>query len=387
MDFFFAVVIIFQMKRFLIILFLVGICGTAYPENKRTVLFFHSPHCHACLLLSQQFLPGIKAKYGNQVAIKELDVTDQNNLALLISITARFTKEGALTPTMLVGNKLIRSRETIEKELPQALDDLLTKRTTPGPGLFKTEQMGFSTNISAAAIIKAGLLDSANPCTLAAIAFFLSFMTLYGWRKRELLLAGSSYCLAVFLSYLALGLGLFQSLYPFLYRRTGYILIQGFYYLAAGICFLLALAALLDYIRFKETGDAGETILRLPDFLNINVTGSQTGFSQRKASELVITAFIMGILVSMLEAACSGQVYIPAIVFILKTTSGALKTNAVLILYNFMLILPLVIIFGIACVGINSPKAEYFLKKNPGPLKALMFSVFLLLGTLIIAIS
>ena len=80
----------------------------------------------------------------------------------------------------------LRGRETIEKELPQALDTLLTGPATPGMGLFKTDRIAFFTNISAATIIKAGLSDSVNPCTLAAIAFFLSFMTIYGWRKREL---------------------------------------------------------------------------------------------------------------------------------------------------------------------------------------------------------
>ena len=332
-------------------------------------------------------MPVISAKYGGRVDFKGLDVTDQNNLALLISISARFTKDAASTPAMLVGDKLLRGREMIERELAQTLDTLLARPATANYDLFKTDRIGFFTNISAANIIGRGLADSLNPCTLAAIAFFLSFMTLYGWRKREILTAGANYCLAVFLTYLGLSLGLFQFLYPFFYRRTGYILIQGFYYLAAAACLLLALAALFDYIRFKKTGDAGDTVLRLPDFLNMHIASREVGSRQRKDIELAGTAFMMGALVSLLEAACVGGVYIPATVSILKTAAGGLKAASFLVLYNLMLVLPLAIIWSLACAGTNSAKAADLFKKNLGPLKILMFSAFLLLATLIITKS
>ena len=72
--------------------------------------------------------------------------------------------------------------------------------------------------------------------------------------RRKLLLVGSIYCLACFLSYLALGFGLFRFLK----------LLSGFRYVQSGIEYFLILLLLVfaflsfrDAWRFRRTGRPG----------------------------------------------------------------------------------------------------------------------------------
>ena len=54
----------------------------------------------------------------------------------------------------------------------------------------------------------AGLLDGINPCAFATIVFFISYMNLVGRGRKEMLIAGGAFALAVFGTYLLLGLGM-----------------------------------------------------------------------------------------------------------------------------------------------------------------------------------
>lgn len=53
----------------------------------------------------------------------------------------------------------------------------------------------------------AGLLDGINPCAFATILLFISYMTLVGRKKKEMLITGSAFTSTVFVTYLLLGLG------------------------------------------------------------------------------------------------------------------------------------------------------------------------------------
>jgi cytochrome c biogenesis protein CcdA len=88
--------------------------------------------------------------------------------------------------------------------------------------------------------------------------------------------------------------------------------------------------------------------------------------------------------VSLLEAACTGQVYLPTIVYIVKNTKLRLKALTYLILYNLMFILPLIVIFILSLVGFSSQKFNVFLKKHLGTIKIILAFIFLLLGLLVI---
>ena len=98
----------------------------------------------------------------------------------------------------------------------------------------------------------------------------------------------------------------------------------------------------------------------------------------------MLSAFISGFLVSLLEAVCTGQMYLPTIAFVLKASSFKLQALGYLLLYNIMFIVPLVVIFVFALMGTTSAEFTSFLKKHLGVIKIFMAVLFFSLGIFLI---
>ena len=132
-------------------------------------------------------------------------------------------------------------------------------------------------------------------------------------------------------------------------------------------------------------------ILQLPSFLKKNIHGViGKGLREKKQNSipgLIIVSFGIGMIVSLLEAVCTGQVYVPMLVFILKNDQLRLKALFYLIIYNAMFVMPLFLIFLLAFFGISSQKLNDFLRKNVGILKIFLAFIFLFLGLFILFID
>jgi len=100
--------------------------------------------------------------------------------------------------------------------------------------------------------------------------------------------------------------------------------------------------------------------------------------------KLILSALITGFLISLLEAVCTGQAYLPIIAFILKTTNLKLQSFAYLIVYNLMFIMPLLIIFTFALLGVTSAQFSNVLKRHLLTIKILMAILFFSLGAFLI---
>jgi hypothetical protein len=92
-----------------------------------------------------------------------------------------------------------------------------------------------------------------------------------------------------------------------------------------------------------------------------------------------------GIAVSVLESVCTGQVHLPTIVFVLRDASLRVHAFAYLVLYNVMFILPLVVIFILAYLGLQSSVLVRLAQRHTGTTKLLLTVVFIGLGVLLLA--
>ena len=292
----------------------------------------------------------------------------------------------SLVPSILVGETLLVGEGPIKERLDIEIEAFL-KKSPINLNFLKVDLLDIYKNFSVLAIMGSGLIDGINPCAFAVIVFFISFLSVYGYKKREVICVGTAYCLAVFITYVLIGLGFFNLFYKL---SSIYFFNKVLYYFIAGFCFFMALLALYDFILFKKTGKSDDAVLQLPKFLKkrINlVIGSRLRKKKRGMWGLLISSFVIGFLVSLLESVCTGQVYLPTIVFILKNTDLKLKATGYLLLYNFMFILPLIFIFLLSILGVSSAKFNDFLKKNVGKIKFLMVLLFFGLGLLILCFS
>lgn len=376
------------MKKLIIFAIFLIIPVFSYCEDKITVTVFYSTHCRACLKTKEEILPPIIAKYKDKVEWKVLETShDEANLSYLMSLAARFGRGQSRVPSVLAGDSFMVGYKEIETGIDKAIDEAFEKKGATF-NIGKMDLVQVFQKISVYTIMGSGLIDGVNPCAFAVIVFFISFLAVYGYRRREIIWVGIFYCLAVFITYLLLGLGFFQFLYA---MSAFYALIKSFYYVIAGFCFLLAALAINDYLTFRRSGESNEMILQLPKFLkkkiNLTIGSHLREGKQRGVLSLAFSSFIVGFLVSLLEAVCTGQVYVPTIVFILKNTALRLKAFGYLLLYNFMFIVPLIVVFVLSLMGFGSQWFNNFLKKNVGRIKIVMAVLFLVLGAVILLIS
>ena len=89
-----------------------------------------------------------------------------------------------------------------------------------------------------------------------------------------------------------------------------------------------------------------------------------------------MAAFTTGFFVSLLELACTGQVYLPTIIYVLGIPGLRTKAHLYLLLYNLMFIVPLLIVFVISYLGATSEQLNAFLKKNTAVIKLLTALMF-----------
>ena len=375
------------MRKIIILLLFVCILlpVASFSQQKVMATFYYSSHCKYCFELKEDFLLRINEKYKETILWREV-ITDAgtDGLSELIALSQHFERSQAKVPAILIGDTFLVGTTEIRLNLEEAFQRALAGRVTIN---FESDVdiVRVFNKIPVVVIILSGLAAGINPCAFAVIVFFISFLAVYGYKRREIIYVGSAYCLAVFITYLLIGLGLFQFLYSLSHIH---LVIKIFYYFVAFFCFTLAGLALYDYYRYRKRGEAKEQILQLPPFLKKKITlviGSQLREKkEKKPLELLMSAFIVGFLVSLLEAVCTGQVYVPIIVSILKYPHLRVKAFSYLLLYNFMFIVPLLAIFFLSLIGFSSKVFNDFLKKHLGLIKIVLAFVFLGLGLFVI---
>ena len=154
-----------------------------------------------------------------------------------------------------------------------------------------------------------------------------------------------------------------------------------------GLSLFLGSLAMNDYFRYKRTGETEGLALQLPKTIK-NKIHSLVGTYYRKDTEgqrkallgLFASALIIGFLVSLLEAVCTGQLYLPTIVFVLKEGSLRVRALLYLVIYNIMFVVPLIAVFLLALAGVSSKQLEAFGRRHLGIIKIAMAAVFFALG-------
>ncbi len=363
-------------------------------EIKPKLVVFHSSTCHNCVQLINEFMPKVKSIWQNKINIEYRDIGDIQNYKMLIQLQEEYgvTLKNEV-PIVFFKGHFLTGKDEIVNKLFKLLEDSTEKISVKkNSGL--TGLSGRFRQFSPLTIAGAGLIDGINPCAFTVIVFFISFLALQGYKKRQLAVIGISFIIAVFLTYFLIGLSLFN----FLYKLSGFWVVRKVFNISIGVLsFIFGVLALCDFFKFKKTGNTEGMILQLPRVIK-NRIHNIIGFYYRKPRNvpgpnschktgvfsLVVYAFITGFLVSILEAVCTGQVYLPTITFVLKTTGIKLLSFIYLLLYNFMFILPLVIIFLFSLFGVTSEKFSSVFKKHFLSLKITMAVLFFILAVFLI---
>jgi len=357
------------------------------------VVYFHSPSCHECREV-KKFLPQVTSLWGNRIAIEMRNVEDINIFNELLQYEKHYKATVAAPPAIFVGDKALVGDQVTLKRLDAAISDSLANGiVTFSPKPASPEKVALAQqeavpseilrrfeSFGPGAVAVAGLMDGVNPCAFTTIVFFLSMLAYLGKSKRDLAIVGTGFTASVFLTYFLLGLGLLGAIKSFSVSSG---LSSG---LACGVgilAFVLAGWSFWDFVQYKRTGDTKKMTLGLPKSIKTRIHKViRTHLTTRG---LVVGSVTVGFLVSILESLCTGQVYLPTIVFV--TRAPGLRAGAIgyLLLYNLMFILPLVGILAPAYFGVRSETLGNMLRKRLALAKLGMAGLFTGLGVLLLA--
>jgi cytochrome c biogenesis protein CcdA len=350
--------------------------------------FFYEPGCNDCEQIEKEILPVIGKRFGDACVIRSHDIGIETNFITLLQLEDAIGHEGPDRAYLIVDKRVAFGPQPDVEELCSVVsnfvgrepgprhDSAITDRSYSSSGeLIENRYSGFTLP----AVLIAGLLDGINPCAISTLVFFMSLLAVSKVRNRQLILLGIAFCLASFLTYLAIGFGLLR----FLHLFSGFTLLRSAVEWGM-IIILLVLAALSfrDAIRFRKSRDGHDVTLQLSNGMKKRIHSvMRRGL---KTGHLILGGLFIGTLVTALESVCTGQVYVPTLVLILKNQSLAdSRAWLYLITYNLLFILPLVITFIAVYFGLRTETLLRWNRKNVVISKTLLGLFFALMAVLI----
>ena len=145
------------------------------------------------------------------------------------------------------------------------------------------------------------------------------------------------------------------------------------YGLTGVLCAVLAVFSFLDFLKARR-GEIGDMALNLPHGLRMRINAViRRG---RKSRAFVAGSFVTGLVVSFLELVCTGQVYLPTIIFVMSQPGMRVRAFIFLVFYNLLFILPLVVVFVLAYYGTGSKQFTHFLQRRAATVKLGMALLF-----------
>ena len=377
----------------------IEIPSVARPSPKSFTVdltYFYQKGCPKCDR-ANALLKYMMKKYP-QLHIKEIDLNTPDGKRLNETLSNRLElplEKRLIAPSIFIGSDylppgeimeskleaLIQKFEKVSEEAAKLPPSVSPPSPTPTPEETKKAEESIIErfkSLGILTIVSAGLIDGINPCAFATLIFFISYLTLVGRKRKEILYVGLGFSGAVFVTYLLIGFGILSFIQHFsflpIFSRVIYILTIVF-------ALVLGILSLYDYIQLKR-GRPSEMKLQLPEFLKKRI--HQTIREESKSARYFLAAIAAGFIVSLLEFTCTGQVYLPTILFVANIPSLRTSALSYLILYNLMFITPLLIIFGVVYWGITSEQLAFFLKKRASSIKLLTSLLFFALAGILI---
>ncbi|HDK26365.1 MAG TPA: hypothetical protein ENG48_04640 [Candidatus Atribacteria bacterium] len=342
--------------------------------------YFYEVGCHDCDKV-KVILKDISSKYSDNLIIESFDINLTENMELAESLGELYQmpeEERLLVPVIFIGDDyLFRSAITYDN-LEKLIQKYLVIENIPPWERVKEKDLTAQERLIArfqsfglAAVAVSGLIDGINPCAFATIIFFISYLALINRKGRDILWVGGMFTLSVFLTYFLIGTGALKMITSLSFLP---LVRKIFVLVTAIIVLILGIVSLYDYFQFKKKGTTKDAKLQLPPFLKKMI--HSTIRKNVRLSNYVLMAGVTGFLVSLLELACTGQIYLPTIMFISSIPDMKINALFYLLFYNLMFVIPLIAVFSFTYWGTSSAQLATLTQKNFGKIKIAMALLF-----------
>ncbi|MFA6566653.1 MAG: cytochrome c biogenesis CcdA family protein [Victivallales bacterium] len=361
-------------------------------QNPLKLYYFYKPGCLICsrLDISMRYF---SKKYPEQLKIFHCKINDSKSKVINEALCIRYSIPDKLhlaTPAVFfgresfIGEKSFKNLDVVGK----VASAIKTADKFPTPEfsideLIKAERSINSRydKISWTAVLSAGLIDGINPCAFVTIIFLLSYIALLEYGKKKIILVGLSFTLAVFITYLMMGIGFLKAVD---YLRSIPNLAKYAYYSGSLIAGFVGIMNLIDCFKMKK-GLLQDMNLKLNNSIRMKI--NTVIRKNIKLHHYMLGAALIGFSVSVFELACTGQTYLPTILFIVNTQGTHMKAVVMLILYNAAFIVPLIIVFMLFFVGVSDRQLSVWLKNHAGKIKLATGVIFIAISVLLLVMQ
>jgi cytochrome c biogenesis protein CcdA/glutaredoxin len=343
--------------------------ATMAPAKPIYLAYFEQAGCQECARTTYD-LNVVKDQYP-QLVVDSFQIEDGENKALSEWLGDRYgipEEKRLATPVIFVGEDYLIGTDAYLENLLALVSKYAETGTERVWDEFDPEQgdqaiVDRFKSFGVLTVLGAGLIDGLNPCAFATLVFFVSYLAFTGRRGRDILFVGVAFALGVFLTYLLVGVGLLKVVQSLsFFAELG----RWVYLLTALLCVVLAILTFRDFFRARE-GQSNEMTLKLP--LNLRRRINKVIRENAQTRAFVAMAFVTGFVVSLLEFACTGQVYLPTIIYVMSQPELAGQAYLYLVLYCLMFILPLVVVFVLSYFGTSSEQLGQFVDRHTSTIK------------------
>lgn len=213
----------------------------------------------------------------------------------------------------------------------------------------------------------AALVDSVNPCAFSVLFLSITFLFGLGRSRREVFKAGVIYIFGIFLTYVLIGLGVLKVLSLF------------------NIPNLISKVGATAIIMFGTIGLINEFIpnfpikLKIPKFAYGNI-------AKLMEQATLPAAFLLGFVVGLFEFPCTGGPYL-FVLGLLHDQGNYLRGLVYLLFYNFIFVLPLIVILGISINKKVVQAVDNVRRAETKQARIWLALIMILLGTLVFVIN
>lgn len=311
--------------------------------NKWLIMdIYYSPGCTTCEEFIAEQIPTIEKTLEKNITINKHNVLESETLFTLENRLKTLNTPLEEFPILIFDNKVLQGSDVNENSFIK----LYSSEEISKPDNDYKETIEY---LKPAPILFAGLIDGINPCAFTTLLFLISSLFYVGRGKKEILYIGIIFSATIFVSYYLVGLGMLNIVRTANFFPTVSIIIK---YILIVALITLGILSLYDAYKVKK-GQLNSIKLQLPKSLKKRI---HTVIKKNTRSRgMILGTIIIGVMVTIFELTCTGQVYLPIIAYIIKI-EGSFSAYFYLTLYNLGFIAPLLAVFFTIYKGTTNQK-------------------------------
>lgn len=333
----FAIIILF----FSIFVLNIAYANTNLNNNyKAPFYFFYSPNCMHCHDVNV-FLNSIKDNYDFNVI--EINIEEKNNLDFFVNTMQNFNMTSYGYPVVVINNNIYQGSNTIINNIVSQINECNANKCE----LYSNYKPEEPKKVSFLTVVGLALADSVNPCEIAVLMILLASIMMRGNRKT-VLSYGIVFILTIYLVYFAMGFGLIFGI-----KFINNFVSTNIIYLVIGIlALILAALNIKDAIAYGK----GNFVMEVPR--SWRPTMKKILESATSIWSVIFIAFI----VAFFLTPCTAGPYV--------LVSGLLHNLPInliimwLMIYNFVFVLPMIIILILVYFGLFKLETLQRLREN-----------------------